>query len=367
MQTVLQVSDSAAFGGTERMILDLIAGLDRDRWRCVLMHTQRAGSPLVEGVRRLGVRHVKVASAHGLKGLAELPEVMRRIRRERPALVHAHLTYPLSCKFSLLAAAMVRVPAIAATAHLFVPLPATLSARAHHRLVASLVDRYIAVSRHVATAFHERLRVPQEKITVVYNGVAPSSFVDAPEGELRRELSGGTDLPVILTPARLDPQKGHRLLLDAATHVPKGVFVFAGDGPERAHLEERARALGLQERVRFLGHRRDVPRLLAACDIVVLASLYEGLPVAALEAMAAGRPVVATAIGGTDEAVIHGETGILVPAGNAVALAAAIRILVENPELRRCLGSRGGARVAANFCSAAMVEKVAAVYDDLVG
>ena len=117
------------------------------------------------------------------------------------------------------------------------------------------------------------------------------------------------DRPIVLTVARLDPQKGHRYLLAAATEVPEAVFALVGEGGERAALENQARTLGVAERVRFLGHRDDVPELLAACDLFVLPSLYEGLPLSVLEAMAAAKPVVATAIDGTTEAVVHEVTG----------------------------------------------------------
>jgi len=363
MRTVVHISDSEEFGGTEQTILELIAGLDGARWRCVLMHRQPSASPLVAGAERLAVPQVTLASARGVRGLGLVPRIAQGIRAQRPAVVHAHLTFPLACKFSLVAAVLARAPAVVATAQLFMELPSTRSARAQHRIVASTVNQYIAVSRHVAASVHERLHVPREKITVIHNAVALGRFPLVSERRLRTELAGGRDVPVVLTVARLDPQKGHTCLLEAAALVPTAVFVIAGDGPENGALQARARALGLHDRVRFLGSRDDVPDLLAACDMLVLPSLYEGLPLAALEAMAAARPVVATAIGGTDEAVLHGVTGLLVPAGDPAALAMAVRALIDNPELARGFGERGRARVEADFAAPAMVRQVAALYD----
>jgi glycosyltransferase involved in cell wall biosynthesis len=171
---------------------------------------------------------------------------------------------------------------------------------------------------------------------------------------------------VVLTVARLDEQKGHCYLLEAAAQVPEAQFVLAGDGPLRASLEAQARSLGVEDRVKFLGYRSDIADLLADCDVFVLPSLYEGLPLSILEAMSAGKPVIATHIGGTDEAVIAGETGLLVPPADSAALAAAIRSLLTDRPLAQRLATAGRARVAQEFSAAKMVQQVIAVYDELL-
>jgi glycosyltransferase involved in cell wall biosynthesis len=166
--------------------------------------------------------------------------------------------------------------------------------------------------------------------------------------------------------ARLDPQKGLGDLLEAAARVPDASFVVAGDGPDRERLGETARSLGLHDRVCFLGHRDDVPDLLRSCDVFVLPSLYEGFPLSVLEAMAAGKPVIATAVGGTPEAVSDGETGFLVPPGDPSALAAAIRAVLSDPVLARRLGSAGRERACRTFSAAEMVRHVVRLYEDIL-
>jgi glycosyltransferase involved in cell wall biosynthesis len=148
--------------------------------------------------------------------------------------------------------------------------------------------------------------------------------------------------------------------------VPSARFVFAGEGPERDVLEAKTRALGISERVAFLGARSDIPALLASCDVCVLPSLYEGLPLAALEAMASRKPVVATRIGGTDEAVVDGENGLLVPARDPSALAAALNALLEDPERARNMGAAGRERVARLFSTERIVAGVSAVYEEIL-
>jgi glycosyltransferase involved in cell wall biosynthesis len=165
-----------------------------------------------------------------------------------------------------------------------------------------------------------------------------------------------------LTPARLSVQKGHKFLLEAAVRLPEVTFLLAGEGPERAALEQQARALNLGSRVKFLGYRQDVAELLALCDLVVLPSICEGLPLCVLEAMAAGRPVVATSLPGTAEAVAHGRTGLLVPPADPPALAEAIQKLADDEGLSRAFGSAGADHVRRNFSLANMVDSVTAMY-----
>jgi len=366
-RTVVHFSDSREFGGTEQIVLQLLAGLNRRHWRPVLIHQPAPGvAALVNGARALGIDSVSLPSFRGMRGLLRIPEIVRQFRSIRPAVVHAHLTHPLACKFGLLAAPLARVPVVVATAQLFIESPQGRAVWAQHRVVAAGVDRYIAVSEEVASQLRRRFGVDERKLRVVHNSIPVDLYLRDASADSRHELTGGTGQQVVLTVARLDRQKGHRCLLEAAAAVPNALFVFAGDGAERASLEREARGRGVAERVRFLGHRDDVPNLLASCDLFVLPSLHEGLPLAVLEAMAAGKPVVATGIGGTDEAVVDGETGLLVPPSNPDALAGAIRRVLGDDALGRRLGAAGRARASACFSSAAMVAQVAGVYDELL-
>jgi glycosyltransferase involved in cell wall biosynthesis len=147
--------------------------------------------------------------------------------------------------------------------------------------------------------------------------------------------------------------------------VPEATFVIAGEGPQRLELESRARELALSERVLFLGHREDVPALLASCDFFVLPSLFEGLPLALLEAMSAGKPIVASAVGGVGEAIIDGKTGLLVPPGRPELLANSIRALMANPTFAEGLGSAARDRAAERFSNDAMVRSVVQTYQEL--
>jgi len=360
---VVHYVDSDVFGGSEEVALHLMASLDRARWEPVLLHHTGSGvARLADGAGRLGVRTNAVSRGERGWRITGLPPLWRAIRAERPAIFHAHLSWPLACKYGVLAAWLARVPAIVATAHLYVEL------RGNRRPPVMLrpLRRIIAVSDEVKTRYAGELRVPARKLAVVRNGIRVPPSVRPRDPALRAELVRGRPDYVIITPARLHEQKGHAFLLAAATQVPDATFVLVGDGPLRAELEVRVRELGLAKRCIFLGHRSDVPDLLAAADLFVLPSLYEGLPVSVLEAMAAQRPIVATAIGGTDEAVTHEVTGLLVPPRDAAALASAICRMRADPALARRLASGGRERVEREFSSEVAARHVMRIYDEIM-
>jgi glycosyltransferase involved in cell wall biosynthesis len=227
------------------------------------------------------------------------------------------------------------------------------------------VNRRIAVSEDTARRLEALFGWPRERIAVVHNGIRlPSNPVPA-DPDLRAELLRG-QRAIVLVPARLDPLKGHEFLLKAARTLEGVQVVLAGDGPERARLEGLVDELALTERVSFLGFRDDMPRLLASADVVVLPSLAEGLPLSLLEAMAAGTPVVATAIGGTDEAIEDGVTGLLVPPSDVPALAAGLERVLADPAEAHRRAEAGAARVASLFRAERMVERIEALYEDLL-
>jgi glycosyltransferase involved in cell wall biosynthesis len=218
----------------------------------------------------------------------------------------------------------------------------------------------------VKTRYADELHVPPRRLVVVRNAIKVPAAGRVVDPTLRTALIRGRSDYVVLTPARLHPQKGHVYLLAAAAQVPEATFVLAGDGPLRLELEAQASALGIAERCVFLGERSDVPDLLAAADLLVLPSLFEGLPLSVLEAMAAERPVVATAIGGTDEAVVHEQSGLLVPPRDPVALASAIQRLRTDPGLARRLASAGRGRVEREFSSEITAGRVMQIYDEVL-
>jgi glycosyltransferase involved in cell wall biosynthesis len=367
-RSVLHITDSSEFGGAEQALLTLLTETDRShRDLSLAYHPTEQLEPLIEGARQLGVTLWPVPRMDpGFEGLRRLPAFAHELRRRAPDIVHLHLIWPLACQYPLLASAMARRPRVVATAHSYVDVRLTWRVDHQQRIYTRAVDRYIAVSQHVKVQLIEGLGWPGSKIEVIHNGVDSDRFREPASPELRAELSGGNPGPLVLTIARLDPDKGHRHLLRAAALLPDVRFVLAGEGPERGALETLTRELGVEDRVRFLGHRRDIPQLLGACDVMALPSSFEGLPVSVLEAMASGTAVVASNIGGVDELITDDVTGVLVEPGDAPALAAGIRRLVDDPADAARLAEAARARVADEFSSTTMARQVAAVYDKVL-
>jgi glycosyltransferase involved in cell wall biosynthesis len=369
LRTVVHFIESAEFGGNEQTLLQIFACLDRRRWHPVLFHHPEPGlQPLLEEARRLDVKLRPVPRMQGWQAPVQMRQFFRELRRERPAVFHAHLNWPMACKFGLISATLARIPAVVATAQLFVEYQFPLKALVFvlQRFISRGVDRYIAVSHHVAGRLCQTYGLSAPQVCVVHNSVFPAPFNRPVNTELRAQLMGTTERPIVLTLARLDRQKGHCYLLEAVARIPEAVFVLAGEGPERPALEAQARALGLDDRVMFLGFRGDVCDLLASCDLFVLPSLFEGLPLSVLEAMAAGKPVVATSVGGTPEAVLDGETGFLVPPRDPASLVAAIHRLLADACLRRKMGLAGRLRVQRNFSAVQMVARITQTYEKLL-
>jgi glycosyltransferase involved in cell wall biosynthesis len=204
-------------------------------------------------------------------------------------------------------------------------------------------------------SLYERLGLDSKKIRVIRSGVQPAAAVS---GSGVRQEFGIRDHEVLTTVvARLVARKGHEDLLRAAAGFK---LLFVGDGPHRRHLEDRGAILA--------GPRRDIPEILAASDIVALPSRFgEGCPNALLEAMAAGKPVIATRSGGTPELVLDGRSGLLVPPEDVGALQAALERLAADPALRRMLGEGGRARAAAEFGVGRLVAAYEALYSELTG
>ena len=240
------------------------------------------------------------------------------------------------------------------------------------RLLAPLTDRAIAVSHSTRDFLVSKRSVPAELVRLIWNGAPLGEF--APGGRdralaARSELGLPEEAVVIGTIGRLNAQKGHTHLLDALallrTRLPDLWTLIVGDGDLMDSLKEQAARLGLGDRVVFAGHRTDVPDLLAALDVFCISSLYEGTPLALFEAMAAGRPIVSTAVDGCREVLEDGVSGLLVPPADAEALAGALERVVTNAELRGALGRRA-LEESRRYDVQACVEQMQALYDQLL-
>ena len=301
--------------------------------------------------------------------------LVRLMRSFRPHVVHTHTSK--AGALGRIAATLCRVPVIVHTYHghvfdaYFSPLK-TRFVVATERLLARGASALVAVTARVRRDLLARGIGGDDQVVVVSLGLDLDPLLAAParRGELRRELGLPADAPLVGIVARLVPVKAHEVFLAAARAMapvrPDIVFLIVGDGERRAELETAARASGLGDRVRFLGWRADLDRLYADLDVVVLTSKNEGSPVALIEAMAAGRPVVSTRAGGVEDVVIDGTTGVVVPIGDVTAIARAVVNLLEDPVRAERIGAAARASVAAQFGSRRLVGDIDALYQRLL-
>ena len=363
---VLHFTNGIARGGAEEHILTLLKGLDRERFRLHLVATPEVAEQLErdvpEDVEIIGLTFRKPSHAGGALQLA-------RILRERQiAILHSHLFY--SSFFASPVGWLCQVPVIVETPHVreYWRTGWLKSRFFVDRMAGRAVDRYIAVSEANARYLVETKGLPERKITVIRNGSNLSAFNpdrEAPSG-LKRILGFGDSDPILVVAGRLEPQKGHRVLLDALPRIqaefPKVRLVCVGEGSLRRDLEQQVRDLKLVGSVRFVGHQANVPEWLALGDLSVLPSFYEGLPLVAIESLAAGRPMVATAVDGTPEVVVDGKTGRTVPPGDAAALAEAVMALLRDPEARLRMGREGRQWVLERFSQERQIAETEQLY-----
>jgi glycosyltransferase involved in cell wall biosynthesis len=239
------------------------------------------------------------------------------------------------------------------------------------RWTAPLADAFTPVSRRTLEFSARTEGVAAERATVIPNGIDFAEWNSLPDAAAARaKLRLPRDAFVVCTLGRLHEQKGIEFLLAAARtvaeQVPSATFLVAGYGPLRERLEAQARRLGVDTRVQFLGYRRDIAVLLAASNVFVLPSLWEGMSNAILEAMAAGKPVVATAVDGAVDQVLPGETGLLVPPGDADALARALLDLARDPRKAQEMGTKGRERVRREFSLDRMTDAYIELYRRLL-
>jgi len=380
---VLQLVDSFHVGGAERVVSMLALHTDRERFEVIPCAFRQAG-PLEEDLRAAGIEYrvLGVPRRSILTGplfvanfrctLAALVATLKELSID---IIHAHLTE--STLLGVLAARRAGVPRVCATVHtLFLtsqrgPLsPREWLLRTAIDRMFSQADRVIAVSNGVAQAIRLHTHIPRERILTIPNGVELNPFgLQADRRALRRKLGLPTERLVIVSVGRLTREKGYSYLQTALASIParqRPLTLIAGDGPDRSELESRTTAMGLDQDIRFLGHRRDVPALLAAADLFVLASLSEGLPLVLLEAMAAGLPAVVTAVGGNPEVVEDGASGVLVPVGDEQALVKALSSLLNDPPRREQMGRAARQRFDRYFSLQKFIEAHERLYEEML-
>jgi len=340
--SVLLAESGTSVGGTERVVWELATRLAPARFD---VSVWLSGAPGVDEFARVlearGVPVARVPEVDSRWDFRGMWDTWKRLRRARPRLLHLHHVWPASDRYLAALAGAAGIPHVVVTEHI-VGRAHSGAQRALKRRELAGADAVTAVCEAVAATLVSDYGVDRARVRVVPNGAElPDLDAETPEARtLRAQLRArGLDCTLAL----------------------------AGDGSQRAALEARAAALGIADRVRFLGQIETIGPLLLAADAVVLPSRWEGLPLALLEALARARPVVASAVGGIPEVITTEEHGILVPPGDAAALAAAVELFQRRPDMARRLGEAGARRVRETYTWARVTEQFEAVYDEVLG
>lgn len=356
---ILFVEHKEIFGGGQVVLLNLLREWEKQRAAVEPLVVCPPRAALAEHLRTLEIPRelVELGAIEKTRSVvwnlaqrgAPTMRLLRTLRAFQPGAVCANGAYALlACVF---AAKIARVPLVWFE-HNNKPLP-------DERLVRWLLQQVrcaVVVSRMLEDQFTRLVPASPEKIILIHNGADGEQFDAAKHkaAAVRAEFGWGTEARVIGTVARLAPEKNISLVLDAAQKIlaemPDVKFLLVGDGPLRVALQDRVAAdAALRRACVFTGQRNDVARLLQALDIFVLASNAEAFPLAIIEAMAAGLAVIATDVGGVREAVIHDETGWLVPSGDVDALTKALLALLRDEKKRRLFGAHARTRAEQAF------------------
>jgi len=379
---ILRVIARMNVGGPAIHVVNLTAGLDPTRFDSMLVTgTENPGEgslldlALAHGIEPLVIPEIVGQATLKPRDLKALIALYRLMRRERPRIVHTHAAKP--GVLGRVAARLAGVPVVVHTFHGHIlhgyhgPLMNWLLRRME-RMLAHLSDRIIAVSEQVKQDLVRYGVAPPEKICVIPLGLELDPFLqnDIHRGGLRRELGITRDARLVGIVGRIFPIKNHRLFLEAAALVsakePGARFVVVGDGTLRVDMEVLASQLGIGERTIFTGWRRDLPRVYADLDVLVVSSDNEGTPVSAIEAMASGCPVVATRVGGLPDLIEDGEVGHLVPARDAEAMSGAILGLLRDGDRARRMGQSARGLVQGRYRAERLCRDIEALYTELL-
>jgi glycosyltransferase involved in cell wall biosynthesis len=360
---VVHVIGTLSTGGAERNLVNYLLNADRRDFRhtVVCLGSRGEMAPIVEAagvpvcLLRIRRRHVPWS----------VLRLVRWLRRERVDVVHTHMFE--AALWGRIAGRLAGVPVMVTTEH----GPELWKSRRHvavDRWLNRWTARHIAVARDGLEIRIRRERVRPDRIVLIPNGVSIPAVPRDPElaRRARAEFGLGPGVPVVGSVGRFVPEKGYEHLLDALRLARNEIadlrWLAVGDGALRATLRARATSAGLDGAVVWAGLRQDVEALLPAMDLWVMSSVEEGLPVALLEAMAAGCPIVATRIGGIPDAVEDGQEAILVPPGDPAALAAAVVDLLRDPERARRLGDAARRRAEAEYSIHSVTRRVEDIY-----
>ena len=358
-------------GGLENIVLSLLNNLDDKRFQLYVVCLNGEGAQFnqvsIPADRCLVLNKRLVNLGFGSVDLFSLHKIHKFIVKNRIQLIHAHNAAPLIyAGFGRLF--LKKRPLILYTEHNQIYSASNLSRR-KFKYYINYADHIVAISRNLQNELEKTYKV-RCPITLIYNGIDGTRFLDTSLSTVRRELGIAEEKTVFGCGVVLSTQKGLEFLLNAVYLVKDQIkdaqFVIAGDGPLREQLEMQVKELQIADFVQFIGYRSDMPAVIQALDVYILPSLWEGLPLALIEAMAMGKPIICTSVGGNPEIVLDGENGLVVHPGKPVPLSEAILKLSCSAAERNRISLNNRSRFEEHFSQAAMIDGHEALYEKLL-
>lgn len=367
MKTILYYCDSTGLGGAEKALAGLISGIDKTKYKTVLVLPK-------SDVSRKMFNELRGISVYELSRTGILLKLISIIKKEMPDIVHLNMHVPFSCFFAIFAAKAARIRHILATVHSVVvptsrfPLGASIK-RLLSKVLFPNVEKFICDSKKSRDEFCANYAISATRVDVVYPLIDTSAIINTPSsmGALKRkELGLDGNIPVVGVVSRLVRDKGIGTLIDSVPlirqRIPDVKLVIVGDGPLMKSLKEQVRGLKLQDRVLFTGFRDDLENVFQAFDVFAMASLHESFPLSILEAMAAGKPVVTTGVGGIPEIVKDGVSGLIVKPDDPASLADAVVSILSDRQRAKRMGEVSKDIVQKNFTLQGAVDKIDLIY-----
>jgi glycosyltransferase involved in cell wall biosynthesis len=361
---VLQIIPNFGFGGAEMLVKDFLLAQDTEQFEMAACSLYPfSGTTIEQELQRAGIRVFYLTKKLG-PDLGIFKELYDTLKDFKPHVIHTH-RYVI--RYTLIPALLCRIPVKIHTIHNVAEKEVDLAGRIIH-FFAYHFFKYqpIGISKNIsdyASSYYTMGHIPH-----IYNGIRTVLYNSPIElrKKTRKSLDIADDDIIFINVGRFFPQKNHRLLIEAFRKVtlpePNATLLLIGEGELRPEIERIVSEKGLNERIRFLGLRKDIPELLGASDIFVLSSDWEGLPLTIIEAMAAGKPVIATAVGGLPELIDQGINGVLVPPGDETALARAMTAMANDPLRAKQMGGAGRKIAREKFDIEAMVQAYEKLY-----
>jgi len=361
------VIDDLGLGGAQRQLLELVKRIDRNRFTPLVVGLSEEKIALKKEFEKTGVP-IMLIRQRGKFSFSVLFKLCRIFRQFSPTIVH---TYLFTADFyGKISAKCSGVPILMSSVRSIEP-----DKKKHYILVDRLLgkwcDAVVANAYCIQELLSKRERINSKITYTIHNGVDLQRFpYPAQNGHLRQSMGIQSRAILLGTIGRLGPEKNHKMLLSTIAELRKRghdvVLFIVGDGKLRSNLQQQTKELHIESSVYFLGPRDDVPDILSNLDLFILPSRYEGCPNVVLEAMAAGKCVVATAVGGTPETIVDGKTGILVKPDNQEALVTAIVDLLKSPDKPSILGQQARESIERSFTIEKMVQQTTNLYEQLL-